>query len=735
MKPQTSSNLNRVRPTPGTGAVLRLLLLAALGSAAAGLAHAAESGTPPGNGPEASGSEARGGTVELEEATLRATGEADRGYKVEATTTGSRMPVSWRELPQTINVVTRELIEDRGADDLGEAVEVVPGVSRRNGFGNTFDEFAIRGFTFRNMFKNGMRQVRDNGFNSLENVERVEVLKGPSSIMFGRLEPGGVINIITERPQRAFGHEIGAEYDSFGGYRAFVDSTGPVTEGGGVRYRINASYQDGDYFPDFYEQERIFVAPTVAFDLGPDTELRFEAEHLEDERPFWRGQVAVGDRPADIPPERWLGEPWDESETEVQSYALHFEHRFSEEWRLRQATRYMETDVFNLAARSDGLRGDGRTLDRILFNTDTEKSNLVTQTDLSGAFDTGPVEHRFVVGADYIREENDVFGAGLRDPSFAIDIFDPVHDVPKPSVSDLNVFNPGTVSEADEFGIFANNLMSYGRLKLMLGARFDHTDISPGNDAPPIEDDVVNPRVGAIYDLFDGQSLFASYTESFVPFEFTAFGRTEDGGIPDPEEGRQFEFGLKSEWLDGRLDTTLSLFHIEKDNVAQFTGATLPSDPNIFIVEEIGTIESQGVELEGSGRITDNLQIHFGYAFIDAEVTEDNDPANIGNRQTDTPEHAFNAWLNYSFAGSLDGLSLGGGVVAKSDRAGDSNNTFKLPGFARFDAKVGYRWRNLDFQVNVFNVFDKEYVRSGNRRDRFTPGEPRHVSLQVSARF
>lgn len=686
-------------------------------------------------GLDAQETEGEMGEAELPETVVRGRTTAARTYRAEKTTTATRLPMDPRDVPHTINVVTQDLIEDRAADDLGEAVEVVPGVNRRNGFGNTFDEFTIRGFTFRNMFKNGMRQVRDNGFNGLENVERVEVLKGPASIMFGRIEPGGVINIITKRPLDEPAHEVGVQYNSFGSVRTYLDSTGPLNEAGSVRYRLNFSHKHGDYFPEFYDLERTFVAPTLAFDLGPDTSLRFEMEYLNDQRPFWRGQIAVGDRPADIPQERWLGEPWDESEVEVQSYALHLDHRFNEDWRLRHATRYMKTDVFNLAARPDGLRNDNRTLDRILFNTDTEKQNVVTQTDLSGALDTGSIEHRFSVGVDFIYEDGDVFGAGLRDPSFAIDIFNPVHNVPEPEVSDLDVFNPGTKSESTEVGVFVNHLMSIGPFKLMLGGRFDHTDISPAQDAADITDDVLTPRLGAIYEPVEGQAFFASYTESFVPFEATSFGRTADGGIPDPEEGEQFEFGLKSRWFDGRLDTTVSFLHIEKENVAQFTGQQLPS--GFFEVEELGQVESRGIEFEAAGWITDQLQIQGGYAWIDAEIAGDNDPDNIGKRLTDTPEHQGSLWLNYHFPrGSLEGLVLGGGVVAKSFRVGDSPaNSFKLPGFARFDARVAYAWRNLNFQVNFNNIFDKRHYRSGNRRDRFTPGEPFNVSAQLSMTF
>jgi len=668
------------------------------------------------------------GTIEV-----RAKGET--GYSRETTTTGTRIPTSRKNVPQTIDVVPKEIIEDRGAETVNEALETAPGVTQGAGFGNTFDEFFLRGFQLENLRKNGLKQVRDNGFASLDNVERVEVLKGPSSILFGQLEPGGVVNIVTEKPRREFAHELKVGGGTFGSYEVSGDTTGPVTADGDLRYRLNASYKEGEWFPDFYEQERIFIAPSVAWTAPTDTEVLFEMEYLDDQRPFYRGQVAIGDSPADLPPDRFLGEEWDQSDTENQKYRLQITHPFGGGWQIRNATSYNRSDHFDLAAREDGLRNDNRTLDRILFSVDTLKQTFVNQSDLSGKFATGPVDHEFVFGTEYIysRAEND--NRGLRDPSFAVDIFNPVNSVPEPSVDDLNVFNDDT-QVSHEVGVYANNLMSYGPFKLMLGGRFNYSDISPdhegANPPPDAEDTSFDPRIGGIYRPIESQSLYASYSTSFNPVEFTSF-QLRGGGLPEPTEGEQIEIGLKSDWLDERLNTSVAAFNITKTNTVSFG-----QDPNTgnFFLEQIGEVRSRGIEAQAQGEVTSGLQISAAYSFLDTEVTEDDDPAIEGNELPGAPTHQGNIWAKYTVQqGALKGLSFGSGVFARSDRPGDEENSFELPGFVRVDAMASYTWRNLKFQANVENLFDREYFESGSDRFRITPGEPRNAWFSVTAKF
>jgi len=669
----------------------------------------------------------------LEPIQVEAAGET--GYRRQTTTTGTRMPMAREDVPQTINVVPKEQIEDRQAETVNEALETTPGVNRANGFGNTFDEFFLRGFQLRNVRVNGLEQVRDNGFASLENVERVEVLKGPSSILFGGLQPGGVVNVVTEKPQREFAHELEVGSDTFSAQRISGDTTGPITSDGNLRYRLNASYEEGDWFPDFYEQERVFLAPSLAWTAPTGTEFLFEMEYLDDERPFMRGQVAVGDRPADLPPERYLGAPWDTSENENQKYRLQITHPFGGGWELSNAASYNRADIFNLAARNSSLRDDGRTLDRLAFGQDNRKETFINQLDLTGRFDTGLVEHEFVVGADVTYTE--LRRDARRGATDGIDIFDPVYDFEKPAFSALTPVNQ-TVETSTEIGVFFNDVMSFGDFKFMAGARYDDSEITPedeNDDGPPDqEDSELSPRLGLIYQGVEGQSFYASYSESFEAnsvASFVSFGATPpDGGEFEPTEGEQYEVGVKSEWLDGRLQTSVAAFRIEKTNIPKFE-----LGPNgEFFGRQIGEQRSQGLELEAQGQLTSNLQIAAAYAFTDAEITED--PELEGNDLAGTPDQQGSLWANYRFReGSLQGLSLGAGVFARGERPGDDENSFELPGFARLDLKAAYEWRNLRFQANVNNVLDKEYFASGRDRTRITPGEPLHAKFTVTARF
>jgi iron complex outermembrane recepter protein len=675
----------------------------------------------------------RSGTLSL--APINVTAEAEADYRREITTTGTRMPMDPKDVPQSINVVQKKLIKDRQAETVNEALETTPGVNRANGFGNTFDEFFLRGFVLRDVRVNGLKQVRDNGFASLDNVERVEVLKGPSSILFGGLEPGGVVNVVTEKPQREFAHELEVGGDTFGTGRISGDTTGPISSDGNLRYRLNTAYSKGDWFPDFYDQERLFIAPSLAWTAPSGTEVLFEMEYLEDERPFMRGQVAVGDRPADLPPERYLGEPWDTSENENQKYRLEISHPFGGGWQLRNATSYNRVDIFNLAARNSRLRDDNRTLDRLAFGQDVRKEAFINQLELTGRFDTGPVEHEFIVGADvtYTNDDND----NRRGDSDPIDIFDPVYDFEKPAFSELNPVNQ-SVETATEIGVFFNNLMSYRDFKLMVGARYDDSDISPDdegeNEPEDQEDSKLSPRIGLVYQPVENQSFYVSYSESFEANSaavFTSFGATQpDGGALEPTEANQYEVGVKSEWFDGGLQTSVAAFRIEQTNIPKFEVG-----PNgEFFGRQIGEQRSRGIELEAQGQLTPSLQIAAAYALTDAEISDD--PDLEGNDLAGTPRHQGSVWTNYSFLeGDLQGLSLGAGVTARSERSGDDENSFELPGFARLDLMAAYDWQDFRFQANVQNVLDKKYFVSGRDRSRITPGEPVHAKFSVTRWF
>ncbi|MFB6279179.1 MAG: TonB-dependent siderophore receptor [Salinibacter sp.] len=664
-------------------------------------------------------------------------GQAD-DYVSEVNTTALRFETSLTDIPQSIQSIGRGVIDDQAATFVADVTKNVSGVHRANGFGNTHDEFTIRGFDLRPIYKNGMRLVRDNGFTHVANIERVEVLKGPSSVLYGQVEPGGIVNIVTEKPLRQPHYSISLRGGSYETFRAYGDATGPIGGSDDVFYRFNAGYSNTGGFQRFYETERIFAAPSLRWDVGPETSLLVEAEGLIDRRPFWRGQVAVGDRPADIPVGRWLGEPWDQSETFFGLVRYEFNHQFSDNLRLRHAGSISAQDHFDLAARAAGLQDDGRTFNRTIFSSDTKKQNVYVQTELVGTTRTGHLGHQALLGVELSDQRSDVIGS-LKETT-PIDIFDPEYTVPEPDYpEDLN-----RVADFDDdsqnLGVYGHDLISLGPVKALVGGRYDLVNTfgtvrDPESDesAPGFVEQAFSPRGGLVYKPIATQSLYASYTTSFVPF-FSGQFKLRDGSTPDPSRGEQLEIGLKSRWLDGRITSTLAAYDLRKTNVKTFEQNPETGE---FFVLQTGEIASQGVEVDISGQATEGLRLVATYAFMDARVTKnETTPDQVGNQQVNAPRHAASLWSKYTVqSGAAQGLGIGAGVYYRGDRAGNLENNFTLPAYTRLDATVSYQYQRYELQLNVENVLDTRYYRNGNRRDRFTPGAPRTATISVKAQF
>lgn len=642
----------------------------------------------------------------------------------------------------SIQVVPEAVLNDQQAIRLEDATKNVSGVQTMKQLGNLFEGFIIRGFPSSDFFviyRDGLRL----GVQSFEtaNLERVEVLKGPASTLYGRSQPGGLVNMITKKPLTERYYSLSQQFGSYDLYRTALDATGPITDDGALAYRLNFVYLDSDSFRDFVERDRIFVAPQFTWAPTEAFEINAGYEYKDDDLTGDRGIPAIGNRPADVPISRFIGEP-DFSLNESESHLAHltWTYRFHDNWKVQQrfAANILDTFARNVVPVS--LQADNRTVNRGLFNGLVERETYATDINLNGNFDLFGVHHNTLVGFDYLRFEQQnggstfLAGAPFITP---IDVFNPVYGtVTIPDDLPKNSF--GT-SQVEWFGLyFQDQIDLTENLHFLFSGRHDWSNSSSGfsSTAPPsvitkVTTEQFSPRVGLVYQPAHWLSLYANWTEGLGVNN----GRSADGSPFEPELAEEYEGGMKLEFFDGRLNASLAVYELTKQNI--LTADTSTADP--FDRVAIGEARSQGVELDLSGQITDRWNLIGSYSYIDTEVLKD-DSGLQGNRLPTVPSHSGSLWTAYEL---IAGLKLGTGVFIASQRQANVDNDWQLPGYVRWDAMAAYQWKlggsRITAQVNVNNILDKEYFlyadQFGNPRFDGIPGEPLTVLGSIRLEF
>ncbi|BAB74287.1 ferrichrome-iron receptor [Nostoc sp. PCC 7120 = FACHB-418] len=659
---------------------------------------------------------------------LVVTGQQD-SYRVTNAATATKTDTPLRDIPQSIQVIPRQVIEDQRATQLNEALRNVSGVQPSNSAGRTRDRFVIRGFDdFNSVIRDGFKE-NTSVYRETANIERIEVLKGPASVLFGQLEPGGVINVITKQPQREPFLIMGLEAGSYGFFRPTVDFNSPLNDSKTLRLRVNAAVEISESFRDFdKETSRFFIAPVLAWEIGDRTSLVFDLEYLKDSRPFDRGLVALGDRVAEIPFNRILGEPFDSKEVEDLRIGTRFEHGFNDNWKLRSAFRIVSTQTSSFVTEPGSLDEATGLLSRD-FGVDrpTPDETYAFQTDLIGKFKTGAIEHELVIGFDFNRQTNFVDDRRSA-PAPAIDIFNPVYLTARPNI-ESDPFRG--LFAADNIGIYIQDQIKLAEnLKLLIGGRYDFTNqsflsIVDGVKFFDISDQAFSPRIGIVYQPITPLSLYASYSRSFAQ----NFGIQRDNSRIEPERGTQYEVGVRGEFLDGKLIASLAGYQITKTNVA----TPDPADLNFSI--PVGEVRSRGIEFDIAGELAKGWNIIASYAYTDAKITEDNTD-NEGNRLNRVPENSASIWTTYELqSGALQGLGMGVGLFFVGERQGDLSNSFTVPGYTRTDAALFYRRDNWNIGLNFKNIFDVNYIESTTSRTSIDAGIPFTVIGSLSVKF
>lgn len=656
-----------------------------------------------------------------EDETMTVVGKRSQHAEV-ATATRTATPA--KLVPQTIDSVSASELTAYGQPSLSEALTGIPGV---NASGDTrFDSVNIRGFNASNDFyldglRDDMQYTRDLG-----NIERVEVLKGPAAVLYGRGSTGGIINRISKTPQRGQASSVTARVGSFNSQRLAADLNAEAGER--VQLRLNLAQEDADSFRDGVTSQRTLLAPAINWEINDSLNWLLQYERNGSDRTPDRGIPGVNGRPAEVPIESVYSDTSrDFIDDLAQSTRSRLTLDLNEQWQLRQQLGYTSLDSRFDNTYVTGVKGDQVT--RARWQQDLKASSLTSNTEAEGQLQTGPVEHRLLLGLEQNWQE--------RTPK----LYQNASPIPPG-----NLYDPGSLpsyhgpmklaSDASHkvrgVGLYLQDQLSLGDWHLLGGLRRDaFTVTSRRNDLDKEETLSVtslSPRLGLVWNPIEEHAFYTSYSKTFTPVGGELIGITpgDKNNQLDPQHSRLYEGGVKSDWLGGRLATTLSIYRLEMYNKRSKD----PLDPTKVILT--GLQRTEGIELSARAQLTDELYLHGGVALQDAEqVKADADlqgkrPSNVSRQ---------NGQLIAGYQNGQQGWFGETGVTAVGDRFADNANTTVLPGYARFDARAGYRWQQWDAQLSVENLTDHQYYLSATSAAQIMPGSPRQLHLTAAYRF
>ncbi len=649
------------------------------------------------------------------------------------------------ETPQTVNVVPAQVMRDQQPRNLDDALTNISGITQANTLGSTQDAVMLRGFgDNRNgsIMQDGMPLVQGRALNST--AERVEVLKGPSSLLYGIQDPGGVVNIVSKKPELIQSTSLTVRGSTFGdgknGSGGNLDTTGPIGDSG-LAYRLIVDHEDEDYWRNYGTHRESLIAPSLAW-YGDNTKLLFAYEHREFLSPFDRGTAIdpKTNHPLNIPSTRRLDEPFNNMEGRSDLYRFEADHDLNDDWKAHfgyswnretydaSQVRVVKVNANGTLTRSmDGTQG-ALTTDRFATASLEGKVNVAgMQHDLTFGLDD---EYRKIYRADLIRQApRGTFN--YNDPVYGNEVAGTTVSAPDSNQMDLlrsdSLFLQDAIHLTDQW-------------ILVGGARYQMYDQYAGKGVPFTANTDGNgqkwvPRAGLVYRYTDELSFYGSYTESFKPNSTIAplANKSVLDGSLEPEQSKSWELGTKLD-IPGRITASAALFNIEKRNVLVQVGDGLTS-----VYSVAGKVRSRGLELDASGQLTDKWSVIGSYAYTDAEVTED--PEYKGNRLQNVAKNTGSLSAVYDFGSILDGdqLRVGAGARYVGERAGDAANSFELPSytvadaFATYDTKI--EGQKVKFQLNVKNLFDRTYYTSAVNTQFVSIGDARQVSVSSTLTF
>ncbi|GAB3018116.1 TonB-dependent siderophore receptor [Spirosoma pulveris] len=676
------------------------------------------------------------------------------------------------DLPQMTGVVSSVVIENQQISRLGDALKNVSGVSLTQQRGGVAETFSARGYSIGiagaggSIFKNGVI-TNTMGFPEASTLESVEVLKGSSSLLYGNVSGGLIVNMVTKKPKFDFGGEVSMRAGSFGLYKPTVDVYGPLAKN--LAFRVIGTFEKARSYRDVVKTDRVYVNPSLLYKLGQKTSILLQGDYLKSNLTPDNG---IGSLNANqdaiiptVPRSRFINTTWAYNNVEQTSGSINVDHAFSNKWKLTLIGAAQQTNVsaYGAGVPNNNVAANG-DWNRALSRTKTAENNYTGQINLNGRFSTGAIGHQILVGSDLVGIVNQSNAFTITSNGVAvttydkINILDPAKYETRSDIPDATA-TVRTTSPSVRLGFYAQDLISLtDKLKVLAGLRWSQqktvrttlldlrTQTETRGPAETKTDAAFSPKVALIYQPTRGTSFFGSYANNFT----INTGVDINGQLLKPSIVDQYEAGVKNEFLDGRITANVGVYHIVNSNLALMAPFRLDGSPNIDanVKEFTGQTTSDGLEVDLTGNLSKNFYFISGYGYNFMRYTKTTQVKGSyidGERLTNNPAHTANFTLFYTVDRSpLRGLKLGASAFYTGARFGGNNNTFgqtpefsrliPLTGFATFDLSAGYTYRKVSLLAKVSNLTNElNYL----IHDRYSimPIPPRQVVTTVSYRF
>ena len=716
-------------------------------------------------------------------------GRRESSYKNTTSFSGTKTATAIRDIPQTINYVTKEVILDQGASTVNDVVKNVSGVSQYT----TYNDFSIRGFrTTGNRgsgnLLNGMRaQTSLWSASSLANIERVEVIKGPAAALFGNAAPGGLINRVTKKPLLERQHSVSVNTGSWGTLKSYGDFTGPLNESKSLLYRLNLGYETTDGYRDLQGRNTLTIAPSFSFIPNEKTRFNVDLTYYRLDGKVDRGQTIFGDGDLhSVPITRSLSATNDFLKETQMNITLGLTHKITDALSFNSTylnSSYSEDlrehNQANSYYMQQGNKANTGDQSKILMQAQLRQRtfrNNSFNNYFNYNFNTGIVKHTLLVGYDYFQVEQLPGASQLTAGGYLLrngkttTTFDPArlntyvvdaNNKPLTNVAVFDLNNPtggNVMKETNKYiftsgntkptlqtshGIYLQEQLEISMVKLLLGLRKeffrDYLNYKQNNEET-IEQQALIPRVGLVITATDNINFYSTWMKGFEPQSAdTQSDPDRYGGPFDPVYSELFETGLKTDWFNKRLSATASVFKIIQQNTLYPASPAVPGKPDYKM--QIGEEESNGFEFDLAGEISPNWNILASYAYIDARITKtaSNSEKDFDMQRPSTPRHSGNIWTKYIITeGFFKHLGFGAGynfVTERFGQVGRRANTTVYPGYGLVNAVLYYKINQIQLQANLNNILNKTHWVGGYDKLRSFPGAPRNINVTVSYKF
>lgn len=710
--------------------------------------------------------------------TVEIYGRKEKSYRNTQSFIGSKTETKLRDLPQSVSYATKELIADQGLMRVGEIVKNFSGVNQFT----FYDDITIRGFRINGgsntQLVNGMRTTTGFWKQPLANyLERVEVLKGPSSALFGNASPGGVVNRVTKKPLDEARKSLQFSVGSFNNLRALADFTGPMTTDKTLLYRLNIGYENAQNFRDLQFDKNLVLAPSFSFIPSENTRINFDMVYNDSKSRLDRGQsvFANGDLYS-TPISQSMSTANDFLNEQTYMVTASLNHRFNEKLSFNASymkTGYAEDLSEHRSANAYAVDGKGNNIENMVARQVFIRNRKRFVDNITAFFNynlnTGVLAHKLIAGYDYAQEVLPVGGSQLtasgyrnKDNTGTIARFDPkkIGDYlldkngnPVPNVSSFDLSNPLKSQQLQDGSkyfyastlvaptyyhlnaLYVQDQLTLGPLQLLLGLRYEnYKDIAnyKTDQAENVHQDVILPRFGAVYTINPQINLYGTYVKGYNPQTASALANPNAGGPFDPLENDMTEFGLKTAWLDGKLQASTAIYQINQKN----TLYPAPTDDNAELMEQIGKERSKGIEFDIQGQILPYWSVIASYAYNDAKITEGGNKEELNKQKPNAPQNTANIWTRFSIpSGKAKGLGIGVGANYVDKRNLSINQNQTVPSYSLLNAALYYTIGKVQLQANLNNITNKTHWVGGYDYIRLFPGAPRNFLFTLGYTF